>query len=171
MTEEIQINRKHIQIFLMSACFELETAEQKSAESQASCSPLSSQGERGGLGEEGRKEPGLFPHLWVVTAGVVQQREADVVQALDLTGVVGEALKRPTADIPWTHQAALNLSWGTKTNNNNQVELQHVIMSPPNLQNQLEWSSSLFFWLYFPQLIHFFQKLKYSQVEAITDSI
>lgn len=63
MTEEIQINRKHIQIFLMSACFELETAEQKSAESQASCSPLSSQGERGGLGEEGRKEPGLFPHL------------------------------------------------------------------------------------------------------------
>lgn len=29
MTEGIQINRKHIQIFLMSACFELETAEQK----------------------------------------------------------------------------------------------------------------------------------------------
>lgn len=61
---------------------------------------------RGGGGK--KKKPS--PHLGVVATGVVQQSEADVVQALDLTGVVGEALERPTADIPRAHQAALDLS-------------------------------------------------------------
>lgn len=50
-------------------------------------------------------------HLRVVTPGVVQQSETDLMQPLDFTGVVVETLEGPTADIPWTHQATLNLSW------------------------------------------------------------
>lgn len=41
----------------------------------------------------------------------MQQREADVVQPLDLAGVVVETLERPAADVPRTHQAALDLSF------------------------------------------------------------
>ena len=51
------------------------------------------------------------PHLWVVAPCIVQQGETYVMEALDLAGAVAETLKHPTADIPWTHQAALNLHW------------------------------------------------------------
>lgn len=55
--------------------------------------------------------PGAAPYLRVIAASVVQQGETDVVQPLDFTGVV-ETLKHPTANIPWTHQTTLDLSWG-----------------------------------------------------------
>lgn len=63
MTEGIQINGKHIQIFLMSACFELKTAEQEvlRAKQAALRSRPRVRGGGGVLGEEGRKEPGLLP--------------------------------------------------------------------------------------------------------------
>lgn len=47
-----------------------------------------------------RWEASALPHLRVVAPGVVQQSQTDVVQSLDFTGVVVEALKRPTADVP-----------------------------------------------------------------------
>lgn len=89
------------------------------------------------------------PHLGVVSAGVVQQREADVVQTLDLAGVVGEALEGPAADIPRPQQAALDLSC-PKTNDNS---------TSPGLPNQDRPNTFAS-----PQL-------NYSQVEAVTNSI
>lgn len=80
------------------------------------------------------------PYLWVVAPGVVQQSQTDVVQPLDFTGVVVEALKRPTADIPWTHQAALNLHWEGETENR---EKEISVNFPMTWNHSTEWASQI----------------------------
>lgn len=43
----------------------------------------------------------------------MQQSQADVVQPLNLAGVVAETLERAAADIPRTHQATLDFTLET----------------------------------------------------------
>lgn len=73
---------------------------------------------------------GAAPHLWVVASGVVQQSETDLMQALDLTGVVVETLKSPTADIPWTHQATLNLCWERQKQTEKEISINFPTVKP-----------------------------------------
>lgn len=73
------------------------------------------------VSEKSRVPPPPNPHLWVVTPSVVQQCETDLVQPLDFAGIVVETLKCPTADVPWAHQATLNLSWGRHRKRNEQL--------------------------------------------------